>query len=64
MCYNNLIIQCIPLHCSVCKTISSNILYTAYPNLLYMTSCPSVFFCHQHQVFLVYLFNDIDCFVH
>ncbi|MPC56207.1 hypothetical protein E2C01_050160 [Portunus trituberculatus] len=29
-----------------------------------MTSCPSIIFCHQHQVFLVYLFNAIDYLVH
>ncbi|MPC85973.1 hypothetical protein E2C01_080781 [Portunus trituberculatus] len=29
-----------------------------------MSSCPSIFFCHQHQVFLVYLFNSMDYLVH
>ncbi|MPC16132.1 hypothetical protein E2C01_008952 [Portunus trituberculatus] len=28
-----------------------------------MSSCPSSFFCHQHQVFLVYLFNAIYYFI-
>ncbi|MPC25577.1 hypothetical protein E2C01_018695 [Portunus trituberculatus] len=28
-----------------------------------MSSCPSSF-CHQHQVFLVYLFNAIYYFMH
>ncbi|MPC42183.1 hypothetical protein E2C01_035797 [Portunus trituberculatus] len=34
-----------------------------HPNLLYMSSCPSIFY-HQHQVFLVYLSNAIDYLVH
>ncbi|MPC28734.1 hypothetical protein E2C01_021945 [Portunus trituberculatus] len=29
-----------------------------------MSSCPSSFFCHQHQVLLVYLFNAIIYFIH
>ncbi|MPC60697.1 hypothetical protein E2C01_054753 [Portunus trituberculatus] len=29
-----------------------------------MSSCPSIFFCQQYQVFLVYLFNAIDYLVH
>ncbi|MPC90985.1 hypothetical protein E2C01_085993 [Portunus trituberculatus] len=28
-----------------------------------MSSCPSGCFCHQHQIFLVYLFNAINCFI-
>ncbi|MPC10801.1 hypothetical protein E2C01_003440 [Portunus trituberculatus] len=28
-----------------------------------MSSCPSIF-CHQHQVFLIYLFNAINYLVH
>ncbi|MPC99182.1 hypothetical protein E2C01_094580 [Portunus trituberculatus] len=28
-----------------------------------MTSCPFIIFCHQHQVFVVYLFNAIDYLV-
>ncbi|MPC83647.1 hypothetical protein E2C01_078361 [Portunus trituberculatus] len=66
MCYNNFITQCIPLlHCSMWETVFSNILHTLpHPNLLYMSSCPSIIFCHQHQVFLVYLFNAIDYLVH
>ncbi|MPC46063.1 hypothetical protein E2C01_039772 [Portunus trituberculatus] len=28
-----------------------------------MSSCPSIF-CHQHQVFLLYLFNAIHYLVH
>ncbi|MPC08972.1 hypothetical protein E2C01_001570 [Portunus trituberculatus] len=41
------------------KTIFSNILHTLPHPDLYMSSCPSIF-CHQHQVFIVYLFNAID----
>ncbi|MPC95183.1 hypothetical protein E2C01_090381 [Portunus trituberculatus] len=29
-----------------------------------MTSCPSIIICHQHQVFLFYLFNAMDYLVH
>ncbi|MPC52982.1 hypothetical protein E2C01_046864 [Portunus trituberculatus] len=29
-----------------------------------MSSYPSGIFCHQYQVFLVYLFNVIYCFIH
>ncbi|MPC29416.1 hypothetical protein E2C01_022646 [Portunus trituberculatus] len=29
-----------------------------------MPSCPSSFFCHQYQVFLVYLFSAIYYFIH
>ncbi|MPC22545.1 hypothetical protein E2C01_015561 [Portunus trituberculatus] len=28
-----------------------------------MSYCPSIF-CHQHQVFIVYLFNAFDYLVH
>ncbi|MPC38873.1 hypothetical protein E2C01_032388 [Portunus trituberculatus] len=28
-----------------------------------MSSYPSIFFYHQHQVFLVYLFNAINYFI-
>ncbi|MPC68383.1 hypothetical protein E2C01_062583 [Portunus trituberculatus] len=28
-----------------------------------MSSCRSIFFCHQHQVFLVYFFNAINYFI-
>ncbi|MPC55083.1 hypothetical protein E2C01_049016 [Portunus trituberculatus] len=57
---DNSIIQCIPFfHCSVWKTVLSNILHTLpHPDLLFMSSCPSIF-CQQHQVFFVYLFNII-----
>ncbi|MPC30309.1 hypothetical protein E2C01_023570 [Portunus trituberculatus] len=60
MCCNNFIIQCIPLHHSVWKTVFPNSLHTLPQPDLYMTSCPSIIFFHQHQVFLVYLFNAID----
>ncbi|MPC67194.1 hypothetical protein E2C01_061361 [Portunus trituberculatus] len=63
MCCNNFITQCIPLlHRSVWKTVFSNILHTLPHTGLYMSSCP--IFCHQHQVFLVYLFNAIGYLVH
>ncbi|MPC22873.1 hypothetical protein E2C01_015900 [Portunus trituberculatus] len=57
MCCNNFITQCIPLfHCSMWKTVLSNILHTLpHPNLLYMSSSPSSF-CHQHQVNVIYHF--------
>ncbi|MPC11582.1 hypothetical protein E2C01_004250 [Portunus trituberculatus] len=50
MCCNNFITQFIPLfHHSMWKTVLSNILHTLpHPNLLYMSSCPSSFFCNQH----------------
>ncbi|MPC31807.1 hypothetical protein E2C01_025104 [Portunus trituberculatus] len=46
MCCNNSIIQCIPFfHRSVWKTVFSNILHTLpHPDLLFMSSCPSIFF--------------------
>ncbi|MPC99476.1 hypothetical protein E2C01_094892 [Portunus trituberculatus] len=61
MCCNNFITQCIPLfHRSIWKTVFSNIPHTLPHSNLYMSSCPSIFFKCQHQVFLVYLFNAID----
>ncbi|MPC37901.1 hypothetical protein E2C01_031396 [Portunus trituberculatus] len=29
-----------------------------------MSSCPSIFFCQQHQVFFVYLFNIVYYLIH
>ncbi|MPC36239.1 hypothetical protein E2C01_029688 [Portunus trituberculatus] len=45
---NNFITQCIPLfNCSMRKTAFSKILHTLpHSNLLYMSTCPSSFFCH------------------
>ncbi|MPC16131.1 hypothetical protein E2C01_008951 [Portunus trituberculatus] len=66
MCCNNFIIQCIPFfHHSVWKTVFSNILHTLpHPDLLFISSCPSIFFCQQHQVFFVYLFNISYYLIH
>ncbi|MPC21763.1 hypothetical protein E2C01_014757 [Portunus trituberculatus] len=66
MCSNNFITQCIPLlHRCMWKTVFSNILHTLlHPDLLYMSSCPSIFFCYQHQVFLVHFYYTIDYLVH
>ncbi|MPC60595.1 hypothetical protein E2C01_054647 [Portunus trituberculatus] len=66
VCCNNFITQCIPFfYSSMWKTVFSNILHTLpLPDLLCMSSCPSSFICHQHQVLLVYLFNAINYFIH
>ncbi|MPC72709.1 hypothetical protein E2C01_067021 [Portunus trituberculatus] len=43
-----------PFYVENCFFFFSNILHTLpLSNLLGMSSCPSSFFCHQHQVLLV-----------